>query len=66
MMIFLLKDIENILRHELELKWIKLLQTPHPLGYKDNIYHKGNISGLPDVDVCSFKSICKTNYTISW
>ena len=41
----------NILRHELELKWIKLLQTPHPLGFNDNIYHQGNISRLPDFDV---------------
>ena len=29
----------NILRHELELKLIKLLQTPHPLGFNDYIYH---------------------------
>ena len=33
------KRYRNILRHELELKWIKLLQTPHPLGFNDNIYH---------------------------
>ena len=32
-------------------KWIKLLQTPHPLGFNDNIYHEGNISRLPDFDV---------------
>ena len=38
----------NILRDELELKWIKLLQTPHPLGFND-IYHEGNISRLPDL-----------------
>ena len=30
-------------RHETELKWIKLLQTPYPLGFSDNIYHEGNI-----------------------
>ena len=36
------KRYRNILRHELELKWIKLLQTPHPLGFNDNIYHEGN------------------------
>ena len=43
-----LKDIyRNILRHELELKWIKLLQTPHPLGFNDNIYHEGtNINNI--------------------
>ena len=29
------KRYRNILRHELELKWIKLLQTP--LGFNDNI-----------------------------
>ena len=31
------KRYRNILRHELELKWIKLLQTPHPLGFYNNI-----------------------------
>ena len=30
---------------------MKLLQTPHPLGFNDNIYHEGNISRLPDVDI---------------
>ena len=34
------KRYTNILRHELELKWIKR----HPLGFNDNIYHEGNIS----------------------
>ena len=43
------KRYRNILRHELELKWIKLLQTTHPLGLNDNIYHEGNISRLPDL-----------------
>ena len=28
---------KNILSHELELKWIKLLQTPHSLGFNDDI-----------------------------
>ena len=39
------KRYRNIVRHELELKWIKLLQTPHPLGFNDNIYHDtgGNV-----------------------
>ena len=46
----MLKAYRNILRHEFELKWIKLLQTPHPLGFNDNIYHEGNISRLPDFD----------------
>ena len=39
-----------IKRHETELKWIKLLQTPFPLGFND-IYHEGNISKMPDFDV---------------
>ena len=33
------------------LKWIKLFQTPFPLGFNDNIYHEGNISKMPDFDV---------------
>ena len=48
------KRYRNILRHGLDLKWIKLLQTPHPLSFNDNIYHDGNISRLPDFDVCFF------------
>ena len=40
-------------RHESELKWIKLLQTPFPLGFNDNIYHEVNISKMPDFDVFS-------------
>ena len=40
-----------IKRHETELKWIKLLQTPFPLGFKDNIYQEGNISKMPDFNV---------------
>ena len=40
-----------IKRHETELKWIKLLQTPFPLGFYDNIYHEGNNSKMPDFDV---------------
>ena len=31
----------------------KLLQTPYPLGFNDNIYHEGNISKMPDFDVFS-------------
>ena len=51
------KRYRNILRHELELKWKKLLQTPHPLGLNDNIYHEGNISRLPDFDFFSLLDI---------
>ena len=42
---------KNIKRFETELKWIKFLQTPFPLGFNDNIYHEGNISKMPDFDV---------------
>ena len=48
-----------ILRHETELQWIKLLQTPFPLGFNDNIYHEGNISKMPDFDVFSLLEIRK-------
>ena len=41
----------NIKRFETELKWIKLLQTPFPLGFNDNIYHERNICKMPDFDV---------------
>ena len=44
-------EINNIKRHETELKWIKFLQSPFPLGFNDNIYHEGNISEMPDFDV---------------
>ena len=47
-----------IKRHETELKWIKLLQTPFPLGFND-IYHEGNISKMPDFDVFSLLEIRK-------
>ena len=57
------KKYRNILRHELELNRIKLLQTPHPLGFNDNIYHEGNISRLPDFDVFfSILDIRKSNH----
>ena len=46
-------------RHETELKWIKLLQTPFPLGFNDNIDHEGNISKMPDFDVFSLLEIRK-------
>ena len=41
------------------IKWIKLLQTPFPLGFNDNIYHEGNISKMPDFDVFSLLEIRK-------
>ena len=44
---------EIIKRHETELKWIKLLQTPYLLGFNDNIYHEDNLSKMPDFDVFS-------------
>ena len=50
MMIIPLKDKKNILGHKSELKWIKIFQIPHPLGFNDSIYHEGNISRLPDFD----------------
>ena len=52
---------KNIFRHETELKWIKSLQTPFPLGYNDNIYHQGNISKMPDFDVFSLLDIRRRN-----
>ena len=52
---------KNILRHELELKWIKRLQTPFPLGFNDNIYHEGNISKMPDFDAFFLLDIKKRN-----
>ena len=53
------KRFKIIKRHEIELKWIKLLQTPFPLGLNDNIYHEGNISKMPDFDVFSLLEIRK-------
>ena len=38
------------MRHKTELKWIKFLQLPFPLGFNDNIYHEGSISKMPDFD----------------
>ena len=42
-----------IKRHETELKWIKLLQTPYQLGFNDNIYHEGNHSKMSEFEVFS-------------
>ena len=66
LLIFLVQPVEKITydanstcrfkiikRHETELKWIKLLHTPYPLGFNDNIYHEGNLSKMPDFDVFS-------------
>ena len=46
--------LKNIKRHETELKWVKFLQSPFPLGFNDNIYHEGNISKMQDFDVFFF------------
>ena len=51
--------LKNIKRHETELKWIKFLQSPFPLGFNDNIYHEGNISKMPGLDVFFFVLECK-------
>ena len=45
--------LNTIKRFEIELKWIKLLQSASPLGFNDNIYQEGNISKMPDFDVFS-------------
>ena len=45
--------LKNIKRYETELKWIKFLQSPFPLGFNDYIYHEGNISKMPNFDVVS-------------
>ena len=52
---------KNIFRHETELKWIKLLQKPFPLGFNDNIYHQGNIFKMPNFDVFSLLDIRRRN-----
>ena len=46
-------------RHIAELKWIKRLQTPFPLGLNDNIYQQGNISKDPSIDIFDICSIRK-------
>jgi hypothetical protein len=42
-----------------ELKWIRNLQTPFPLGLNDNIYQSGNISKEPSIDIFSIYSTRK-------
>ena len=49
------KRYSNTPRHELEWKWIKLLQTPHSLGFNDNIYHADNISRLPEFSLLDIR-----------
>ena len=49
------KRYRNILKHELELKWIELLKAPHSFGFNDTIYHEGNISRLSDFDAFLFQ-----------
>ena len=51
--------LKNIKRHETELKWIKLLQSPFLLDFNDNINHEGNISKMPDFDVFLFLNVKK-------
>ena len=51
--------LKNIKRHETELKLIKFLQSPFPLGFNYNIYHEGIIFKMPDFDVLSVLE-CKT------
>ena len=51
--------LKIIKKDETELKWIKLLQTPYPLGINDNIYHEGNISKMPEFDVLSLLEFFK-------
>ena len=53
----LLRDSKSSKDIKTELKWIKLLQTPFPLGFNDNINHEGNISKMPDFDVFSLLEI---------
>ena len=38
----------------------KIITTPFPLGFNDNIYHEGNISKMPDFDVFSLWEIRKS------
>ena len=53
---------KTLKRFETELKLIKLLQTPFPLGFNDNIYHEGNISKMPDFDVITLSESRKREY----
>ena len=53
---------KNIKRHQTELKLIRLLQTPFPLGFNDSIYQECNISGMPDFDVLFVLDIQKRKH----
>ena len=44
------KRYRNILRHELELKWMNKLQTPHPHGFNRHVI-TGNLNVIPDARV---------------
>ena len=50
------KSFKSKARFITELKWIKNLQTPFPLGLNDNIYQSGNISKEPSIDIFSIYS----------
>ena len=49
--------MKNIKRHDTELKWIKHLKSTFLLGFNDNLYHKDNISKMPDFDFFLFLNI---------
>ena len=49
----LISRFKIIKRCKTKPKWIKLLETPYPQGFNDNIYHIGNLSKIPDFDVFS-------------
>ena len=45
--------LENIKRHGTELRWIRFLQSPFPLGFDGGVCCEGNISGVPGFGVFS-------------
>ena len=53
--------LKIIKRHETEIKWITILQTPFPLAFNNNIYHEGNISKMADFDVFPFWNFGNVN-----
>ena len=65
------RRLKNIIRRELELKWIKPLQTPFPLGFDVGICRgrggggggrvRGSVSGVPDFGVFSLLGVKKRN-----
>ena len=46
-----------IKRHETELKWIILLQTPYPLGFNDNTYMSAQYVCLRNTAHSSFRCL---------